>query len=79
MKTVFRIDDNPGYLLLLKAAVRSLRAIHGEDAPLLCVCGGDDPHILAEVAAERIPLARYRPRLNKETLPASTHLPSAAS
>ena len=73
MKTVFCIDDNPRYLLMLKVAARTLRAIHGDNAPLLCVYGGDDPHILAEVAAERIPLARYRPRLNRETLPPSTH------
>ena len=33
MKVVFCIDDNPRYLLLLKAAVRSLRALHGPDAP----------------------------------------------
>ncbi len=73
MKTVFCIDDNPRYLLLLKVAARSLRALHGDAAPLLCVYGGDDAHVLAEVAAERIPLARYRPRLNRETLPAFTH------
>ncbi|MDE6734545.1 MAG: glycosyl transferase [Desulfovibrio sp.] len=73
MKTVFCIDDNPRYLLLLKAAVRSLRALHGDDAPLLCVYGGDDAHVLAEVRAERIPLARYKPLLNKETMPRSTH------
>ena len=73
MKTVFCIDDNPRYLLLLKAAVRSLRALHGDAAPLLCVYGGDDDRVMAEVASERIPLAHYRPRLNKATMPAFTH------
>lgn len=73
MKVVFCIDDNPRYLLLLKAAVRSLRALHGEDAPLLCVYGGDNPQVLADTAAERIPVARYRPRLNTDTMPAFTH------
>ncbi|MDE7241179.1 MAG: glycosyl transferase, partial [Desulfovibrio sp.] len=62
MKTVFCIDDNPRYLLLLKAAVRSLRALHGDAAPVLCVYGGDDERVMAEVKSERIPLAHYRPR-----------------
>lgn len=73
MKTVFCIDDNPRYLLLLKVAVRSLRALYGENAPLICIYGGDDARVLAGLAAERIPLAHYRPRLNRETMPAFTH------
>ncbi|MDE5879536.1 MAG: glycosyl transferase [Desulfovibrio sp.] len=73
MKTVFCIDDSPRYLLLLKVAARSLRALHGEDAPLLCVYGGENERIISEVRAERIPLALYSPRLNRQTMPASTH------
>lgn len=73
MKTVFCIDDNPRYLLLLKVAARSLRALHGDDVPLLCVYGGDDDSVIAEVKSERIPLAHYKPRLNKTTMPVSTH------
>ncbi len=73
MKVVFCIDDNPRYLMLLKVAVRSLRAIQGADAPCLCVYGGDNANVLAELDVEKIPLARYRPRLNNESLPRFTH------
>ena len=73
MKVVFCIDDNPRYLLLLKVAVRSLRALHGPDAPCLCVYAGDKPEVLEGVTREGIPLARYRPRLSRDLLPPETH------
>ena len=66
MKTVFCIDDAPGYLPLLQVAVRSLRAVHGPDAPCLCVYGGNKPETLAALAAENIPLARHTLRLSRE-------------
>lgn len=64
MKTVFCLDDKLQYLTLLKVAVRSLRAVQGEDAPCLCVYAGSAPFILDALAAERIPVARYAPRLD---------------
>ena len=64
MKTVFCLDDKPQYLLLLKVAVRSLRAVQGRDAPVLCVYAGRDEALLAALEAERIPVARYAPRLD---------------
>ena len=73
MKVVFCIDDNPRYLLLLKVAVRSLRALHGPDAPCLCVYAGDKQEVLEGVTREGIPLARYRPRLSRDLLPPETH------
>ena len=73
MKVVFCIDDNPRYLLLLKVAVRSLRALHGPDAPCLCVYAGDKQEVLEGVTRESIPLARYRPRLSRDLLPPETH------
>ncbi|MBQ4566830.1 MAG: glycosyl transferase [Desulfovibrio sp.] len=68
MKTVFCIDDSPGYLLLLKVAVRSLRAVHGPDAPCLCVYGGDKAEVLQSLAAEAIPVARHQLRLPTEKM-----------
>lgn len=73
MKVVFCIDDNPRYLLLLKVAVRSLRALHGADAPCLCVYAGDKAEVLEGLAREKVPLARYRPRLSRRSLPPETH------
>ena len=46
MKTVFCLDDKRPYLMLLKVAVRSLRAVQGEDAPCLCVYAGQDAALL---------------------------------
>lgn len=73
MKVVFCIDDNPRYLMLLKVAVRSLRAVQGAAAPCLCVYAGHSPGVLAALAEENIPLARYRPRLTPAVLPPQTH------
>ncbi|WP_297670708.1 glycosyltransferase [uncultured Desulfovibrio sp.] len=64
MKTVFCLDDKIRYLTLLKVAVRSLRAVQGEDAPCLCLYAGQDRSMLDALAAERIPVARYTPRLD---------------
>lgn len=73
MKVVFCIDDNPRYLMLLKVAVRSLRAVQGAGAPCLCVYAGNSSAVLDALAEENIPLARYRPRLSREVLPQQTH------
>ena len=73
MKTVFCIDDNPRYMLLLKVAVRSLRALHGAGVPCLCVYAGDKTEVLEGLARENVPLARYRPRLSRELLPPETY------
>lgn len=73
MKVVFCIDDNPQYLLMLLVAVRSLRALHGDDAPCLCVYAGDDPTILAALEKEHIPVARYAPVLDRATIPQEFH------
>ncbi|MBQ9406891.1 MAG: glycosyl transferase [Desulfovibrio sp.] len=64
MKTVFCLDDKLHYRVLLTVAVRSLRALQGEDAPCLCLYAGHDQAILDALAAERIPVARYQPRLD---------------
>ena len=42
MKVIFCLDHKPSYLLLLKAAVRSLRAVP-PGADCLCVYAGADP------------------------------------
>ena len=68
MKVVFCIDDNPQYLMLLKAAVRSLRAVQGPDAPCLCVYAGKDAAVLAALEAEAVPVARYAPRITPDML-----------
>lgn len=73
MKTVFCIDDNPRYLRLLQVAVRSLRRVCGGDAPCLCVYAGDDARILETLDRERIPVARYRPQLDRESIPPRFH------
>lgn len=64
MKTVFCLDDKRPYLMLLKVAVRSLRAVQGEDAPCLCVYAGQDAALLEALDREGIPVARYRPRID---------------
>ncbi|MDR2573910.1 MAG: glycosyl transferase [Desulfovibrio sp.] len=69
MKVVFCIDDNPRYLLLLKVAVRSLRALHGRDVPCLCIYAGKEERVLKTLEEEAVPLARHRPRLLPELLP----------
>ncbi|MDR3357442.1 MAG: glycosyl transferase [Desulfovibrio sp.] len=69
MKVVFCIDDDPRYLLLLKVAVRSLRALQGADVSCLCVYAGQDKNVLAALENEAVPLARYTPRLSPELLP----------
>ena len=73
MKVVFCIDDNMRYLRLLQVAVRSLRRMEGEDVPLLCVYAGDSAPILAALEREGIPVARYRPELTPERIPAQFH------
>lgn len=73
MKIVFCIDDNPRYLMLATVAIRSLRRLYGDDVPVLCVYGGSDPAVMQAVRAERIPLARYSPVLNHETVPTQFH------
>ena len=80
MKTVFCLDDKIKYLTLLKVAVRSLRAVQGKDAPCLCVYAGNDAALLAELAAENIPVARYTPRLDPSgfTPLGQSNLPLAA-
>ena len=61
MKVIFCLDHKPSYLLL-KAAVRSLRAVP-PDADCLCVYAGADPALQATLAAENIPVVRHRPRI----------------
>ena len=62
MKVIFCLDHKPSYLLLLKAAVRSLRAVP-PGADCLCVYAGADPALQATLATENIPVARHRPRI----------------
>ena len=73
MKVAFCLDDKPQYLLLLKGAVRSLRAVHGPDAPCLAVYGGDNPEVIAAIEAENITLARHKPVLNRENMAPCNH------
>jgi hypothetical protein len=72
VKVVFCIDDNPGFLLLLLAAVRSLRRIEGEDAPCCCVYAGDREEVLRTLEREGVPVARYAPRLDPAAMPAAS-------
>ena len=73
MPTVaFCLDDKPAYLLLLKVAARSLRALYGADAPeIVCVYAGHDERLIAGVQNEGIRLARYSPIIRPEALPPS--------
>lgn len=64
MKVVFCTDDRPRYLTLLKVAVRSLRHVMGEDIPCLCIYAGDRADTLRLLENERLPVARYAPRLD---------------
>lgn len=64
MKIVFCLDDKLHYRVLLKVAVRSLRALHGAALPCLCVYAGHDAVLLEELAAENIPVARYTPHFD---------------
>ncbi len=72
MTVVFCIDDNPRYLMLLRAALRSLRAVMPE-ARRVCVYAGTDPAITSAVAAEGAELARYTPVLGPEKIPLRFH------
>ena len=73
MKVVFCLDDKPQYLLLLKGAVRSLRAVHGQNVPCLAVYGGDNAEVIRAIEAENLPLARHTPVLNRENMAPCTH------
>lgn len=73
MKVVFCLDDKPRYLLLLKGAVRSLRAVHGQNVPCLAVYGGNDQNIIEAIKAENIQLALHKPYLTKENMAPCTH------
>ncbi len=73
MRIVFCIDDNPRYLMLVKVAVRSLRALYGNDVPVLCVYGGADEGIINAVWEEGIPLALHEPVLSRQVVPPQFH------
>ncbi len=73
MKTVFCIDDNPRYLLLLQVAVRSLRAQHGEKSPCVCIYAGENQKLMETLERENITLARYKPLLSPDKIPAEFH------
>lgn len=73
MRIVFCIDDNPRYLMMLRVAVRSLRALYGDTHPVLCVYAGNDAAILLGLAEENIPVARYSPILTREKIPQEFH------
>ncbi len=73
MRVVFCLDDKPQYLLLLKGAVRSLRAVHGPSVECLAVYGGSNPDVIAGIESENIALARHRPVLNQENMAPCTH------
>ena len=70
---VFCIDDNPRYLPLLKVALRSLRAVQGQDWPCLCVYAGNNEQLLRALSAEGLACARYSPVLSRELIPACFH------
>ncbi len=73
MHIVFCIDDNPRFLRLLQVAVRSLREHMGADVPCLCVYAGENAHVLESLAAEKIPVARYKPVLSPDKIPPQFH------
>ncbi len=73
MHIVFCIDDNPRFLCLLKVAVRSLREQMGQDVPCLCVYAGEKTSVLEALAAENIPVSRYKPILSKDLIPQQFH------
>lgn len=72
MTVVFCIDDNPRYLMLLRVALRSLKALH-PDVRCVCVYAGQDQKIMAAVGAEGAELARYTPELSPQVIPARFH------
>lgn len=72
MTVVFCLDDNPRYLMLLRAALRSLRALHPQTR-CVCVYAGKDPGIPQAVAAEGAETALYTPVLRPELIPARFH------
>ncbi|MGJ3522784.1 glycosyltransferase [Nitratidesulfovibrio sp. D1] len=73
MKIVFCIDDNPRYLLMMRAAVRSLRRLHGDAAPCVCVYGGKDTAVMDAVRAEGVQLARHTPVIGVHNAPREFH------
>lgn len=73
MKVVFCIDDNPMYLLMLRVAVRSLRRLHGEGVPCLCVYAGEDRSVMDAVRSEGITLVLHRPVLGRDVIPPQFH------
>lgn len=72
MLVVFCIDDNPRYLTLFKAAVRSLRGLH-PDARVACVYAGAQPEVLEAVPAEGAELIRHTPVLSPQVVPPAFH------
>ena len=72
MTVVFCIDDNPRYLMLFKAAVRSLRLLH-PDVRVVCVYAGNLSAVLDAVPAEGAELARYTPVLRPSVIPPEFH------
>ncbi len=73
MHVVFCIDDNPKFLRLLQVAVRSLREHMGQNFPCLCVYAGQSNTVLETLAADNIPVSRYKPILTKELIPSQFH------
>ena len=47
--------------------------MYGAEVPVLCVYGGQNEKLLAGLDGEGIPIARYSPILNRETLPKQCH------
>lgn len=73
MTVVFCIDDNPHYLMLFRAAVRSLLALH-RDVRCVCVYSGANAEVIAAVRAEGVELALYQnPVLHAGVIPKRFH------
>lgn len=72
MTVVFCLDDNPCYLMMLRVAVRSLRALHG-DVRVVVVYAGSDAALMDAVRAEGAELARHTPTLSPQVIPKDFH------
>lgn len=68
MRIVFVLDDKRPYLVLLKAAARSLARLYPDITPD-AVYAGDKDFILDGIREAGINLLRYRPRLTADRLP----------
>lgn len=72
MTVVFCLDDNPQYLMMLRVALRSLRAVNNA-ARTVVVYAGCDETLVHAIQAEGAEVARYTPTLSPDIIPPNFH------